>query len=99
MSQHPLAGRGLGGAKLSLEPSDRSLASLVRDGENGFVIEPGDIDALAAALLRIFSDPEIASRMGERSLEIVGEWGFREDIDGLKAALRYYFGDRVPDGS
>jgi glycosyltransferase involved in cell wall biosynthesis len=72
---------------------------LVRDGDNGFVVEPGDIEALAAALLKIFSDPGAAARMGERSLEIVGNWGFREDIDGLKAALRYYFGDRVPDGS
>jgi glycosyltransferase involved in cell wall biosynthesis len=68
---------------------------LVHDGDNGFVIEPGDIDALSAALLKIFSDPEAAARMGRRSLEIVDTWSFREDVEGLREALRFYFGDRI----
>lgn len=68
---------------------------LVLPGENGFVIEPGDIDALADALLKLFSDAELRRRMGARSLEIVDGWGFREDVEGLKDALRHYFGDRV----
>ena len=69
---------------------------LVRDGENGFVIEPGDIDTLSDALLKIFSDPEASARMGRRSREIIDGWGFRQDVEGLKAALRHYFGDRIP---
>ena len=69
---------------------------LVRDGENGFVLEPGDVEGLKRALLRLFSEPETRARMGRRSLDIVGQWSFREDVEGLKRALRHYFGDRVP---
>lgn len=69
---------------------------LVRDGDNGFVLEPGDVDGLAAALLRIFSDAAERERMGRRSLEIIDRWSFAEDVEGLKSALRHYFGDRVP---
>ena len=68
---------------------------LVHDGDNGFVIEPGDIEGLSAALLKIFSDPEASARMGARSLEIIDKWSFREDVDGLREALRHYFGDRI----
>ncbi|MEX2454894.1 MAG: glycosyltransferase family 4 protein, partial [Rhodospirillaceae bacterium] len=70
---------------------------LVADGDNGFVVQPGDIDALSGALLKLFSDPELRARMGRRSLEIVGAWSFREDVEGLREALRYYFGDRISD--
>jgi glycosyltransferase involved in cell wall biosynthesis len=64
-----------------------AAADLVRDGENGFVVPARDIDALAGALRAVLSDPERCRRMGARSLEIVGGWGFEEDVAGLKRAL------------
>lgn len=33
--------------------------------------------------------------MGRRSLEIIRKWGFDQDVDGLREALRFYFGDRI----
>jgi glycosyltransferase involved in cell wall biosynthesis len=36
----------------------------VRHGETGLLVEPGDVDATAAALDRILSDPALAERMG-----------------------------------
>ena len=74
-----------------------SARDLVRDGENGFVIEPGDIDALSESLLTLFSDSGLRSRMGQKSLDIIRHWNFDADIEGLHEALRFYFGDRVPD--
>jgi glycosyltransferase involved in cell wall biosynthesis len=68
---------------------------LVRHGENGYVLQPGDVDGLAAALLEIFSDAERRERMGRKSLEIVNGWGFDQDVEGLKEALRFYFPDRI----
>jgi glycosyltransferase involved in cell wall biosynthesis len=60
---------------------------LVRSGENGFVYPARDIDALAAALERVTTDQELASRMGEASRAIIRHWGFEEDVQGLRAAL------------
>ena len=45
----------------------------VIEGENGFVVPPRDPAALAAAMKRFIDEPELAERMGRRSLEIARE--------------------------
>lgn len=67
---------------------------LVRDGINGFVYPAGDVDALAAALARVLGDPGTAQAMGRASAEIIAGWSFRNDIDGLRTALRAVGGGR-----
>lgn len=74
-----------------------SAHDLVRQGENGYIIEPGDIDALSDRLLTLFGDAALCRKMGQKSLEIIGNWDFDADIDGLRDALRFYFGDRISD--
>jgi glycosyltransferase involved in cell wall biosynthesis len=37
---------------------------LVRDGENGLLVEPGDVGALAAAVRRVAGDAELRARLG-----------------------------------
>jgi glycosyltransferase involved in cell wall biosynthesis len=39
------------------------VAEVVRDGENGLVVEPGDVDALTAAIRRFVDDEELAARL------------------------------------
>lgn len=63
---------------------------LVRDGANGFVFRAGDVGALADRLARTLRDPALCSRMGERSRAIIDRWSFREDVEGLRAALDYF---------
>jgi glycosyltransferase involved in cell wall biosynthesis len=36
----------------------------VQDGEDGFLVPAGDVDALAERLARLASDPELRERMG-----------------------------------
>jgi glycosyltransferase involved in cell wall biosynthesis len=43
---------------------------LVEDGVNGFVVEPDDVDGLAAALRRLADDPALRERAGARSREL-----------------------------
>ncbi len=43
------------------------------DGENGLVVEPGDVSALAAAILRLAGDGELRESMGARAEETVRE--------------------------
>lgn len=38
---------------------------IVADGETGYLPEPGDVDGLAQALLRLVRDPDLRRRMGE----------------------------------
>jgi glycosyltransferase involved in cell wall biosynthesis len=39
------------------------MPEVVRDGETGLLIPPGDVDALAQALLRLLNDPSFAERL------------------------------------
>jgi glycosyltransferase involved in cell wall biosynthesis len=71
-----------------------AAADLVRDGENGVVFPAGDVGRLAGALRQILSDPEGCRRMGERSRQIIGDWGFQQDLEGLKRALTHFLGNR-----
>lgn len=43
-----------------------AIESLVRDGENGFLVRPGDVEALTDRLRRLATDHELRSRLGER---------------------------------
>lgn len=43
------------------------MASLIEDGVNGFIVDPGDADAMAEALARLTTDPCLARRFGEAS--------------------------------
>jgi glycosyltransferase involved in cell wall biosynthesis len=47
------------------------LADIVRDGETGFLVPPGDPDALAGALARLLDDPPLCRRMGEAGRAVV----------------------------
>lgn len=61
---------------------------IVRHGVNGFIFTAGDVEALAEALREIVVSPERARAMGAASRDIINRWSFREDIDGLRRALR-----------
>jgi glycosyltransferase involved in cell wall biosynthesis len=50
------------------------IRDLVRDGENGLLVEPGDTEALAEALVRILSDRGLAERLAARARESVQPW-------------------------
>ncbi|MCG8462659.1 MAG: glycosyltransferase family 4 protein [Holophagales bacterium] len=45
-------------------PAYGPLKELLADGEEGLLFEPGDADALAAAVLRLVDDPELCRRLG-----------------------------------
>jgi glycosyltransferase involved in cell wall biosynthesis len=66
---------------------------LVRQGENGFAIPAGDVAALAEAMRRIVTEPGRAQAMGAASRAIIDGWSFREDVQGLRQALRAVVGE------
>jgi glycosyltransferase involved in cell wall biosynthesis len=60
-----------------------AIPEVVRDGENGFLVPPGDSEALTAVLRRLISDPELRLCQGERAIEVVCR-----DFDAEKNAFR-----------
>jgi 1,2-diacylglycerol 3-alpha-glucosyltransferase len=50
-----------------------ALPELVHDGVNGFLVEPGQPEALAEAIGSILGDPKLAAKMGRASLPIALE--------------------------
>ena len=72
----PVAAYGVGG-----------VPDVVRDGVDGYVVEPGDVEALAARLSALAADPGLRERMGAagrgRVLERYGVGRLLADVDRL----------------
>ncbi len=41
------------------------LAEIVKDGKTGFLVPPGDVDALAKTLMTVLSDTDLVERLGQ----------------------------------
>jgi glycosyltransferase involved in cell wall biosynthesis len=61
---------------------------LVQPGVNGYTFPDGDVRALAQALTDVLSSPQRIRAMGAASRDIISRWSFREDVEGLRLALR-----------
>jgi glycosyltransferase involved in cell wall biosynthesis len=75
---------------LPLLLSDRVGAApdLLRDGENGRLLPVGDVEAAAAALLELASDPAARQRAGKRSRELVAGWDYETSVESFVEAVR-----------
>jgi glycosyltransferase involved in cell wall biosynthesis len=62
---------------------------LVTDGVEGCVFPVGDVKALTEALRRVLTAPGTAEAMGQRGLKRISEWGYEQDISGLRQAIGY----------
>jgi glycosyltransferase involved in cell wall biosynthesis len=67
-----------------------SVPDLVEDGRSGWLVAPGDAEALAAAIERVLADPERAARMASEARERVGRYSIGrllDDVDRLYGRL------------
>ena len=71
-----------------------SHADLVTEGVEGCVFPVGDVDALTAALQRVFTTPQTVAAMGEAAQRRIATWSFEQDVQGLRAALAHVTGKR-----
>jgi glycosyltransferase involved in cell wall biosynthesis len=62
-------------------------AELVEDGVSGLVVPPGDAEALARAVLRLYADPAANQAMGSRARERIGTRFRLEDSVSAHLAL------------
>jgi glycosyltransferase involved in cell wall biosynthesis len=50
-----------------------AIPDLVRDGETGFLVAPGDVWGISEALITLISDPEKSRKFGEKGYQIAQE--------------------------
>ena len=66
------------------------IPDLVRDGENGLLVKPGDIEGLAREISRLLDQKDLRNEMGERGRTMALEFSVEkmvEKIDALYASL------------
>ncbi|MGM0424147.1 MAG: glycosyltransferase family 4 protein [Thermodesulfobacteriota bacterium] len=56
------------------------VPEVVQDGQNGFLVQPGQVSSLARAVLKLLKDPEQAQRMGQRGRELVCQGFSRQSM-------------------
>jgi glycosyltransferase involved in cell wall biosynthesis len=60
---------------------------LVRDGDNGLVVAPGDVPALAGAIDRLLGDRALRERLGSASRAAVAGYTYEAMVDAFDRAL------------
>jgi colanic acid/amylovoran biosynthesis glycosyltransferase len=50
------------------------IPDIVEDGESGLLVEPGDTEALAAAIERLLAEDGLAARLGEGAAASAARW-------------------------
>jgi glycosyltransferase involved in cell wall biosynthesis len=55
----------------SIGTSLNAVPEIVRDGETGLLVPPGDVAALAGAMHALIESPELRDRMGSRGRELI----------------------------
>jgi glycosyltransferase involved in cell wall biosynthesis len=66
-----------------------SISELVRDGETGLLVPPGDAGALADGIVRILNDPGLAKRLAEAGRNhVMTRFTATAMLDAMEAVLR-----------
>lgn len=63
-------------------------ADLVEAGKNGFIVEAGDVEGIAARIQKLLEDRPLCRAMGRYSAEKVLNFSYQHDLNGLKGALK-----------
>jgi glycosyltransferase involved in cell wall biosynthesis len=67
-----------------------ALPHLVRDGHNGWLYTPGDIDGLAERLRRVLGSPDAGAKMGRASRQLVAAHDIENTLDEFEGLYRHH---------
>lgn len=68
----------------------RGNRDLVEDGKTGLLVEPGDVDGLAAAIEKLVSDPELRAKMGAAGQKKVQDYSLEKVLTEMAAIYDRY---------
>ncbi len=74
-------------ARAVITPDLGGSPEVIHHEENGLLVKPDDVEALAEAVRRLDGDPELAARLGRRGRELVVErYGPEDHLGQIEAA-------------
>ena len=79
----------IGVPSVSTDCSPGGAALLIRDGENGFIVPRGDVEAIAERLSRIVSDETLANCFSKNSVYITNEFSESVIAEKWEALFRH----------
>jgi glycosyltransferase involved in cell wall biosynthesis len=86
--EYMAAGKGIVATAVS------QATDVIRDGENGLLVEAGDIHAFAAAVLTILNDSKVRARLGENARrDAVDHYSWEQYSRRLEAIYRDALGE------
>jgi glycosyltransferase involved in cell wall biosynthesis len=62
---------------------------LVKEGENGFITQVGDINAIAQKIDYFNKNRDSIKKMGKKSFDIIQNWNYQENVKGILNAFEY----------
>lgn len=65
-----------------------AVAEVCQDGVNGFLCQPGDVAEIAAAIVKILSEPELCQQFSKKSIEIAAEHDFNHTLEQFENIYR-----------
>ena len=72
----------------SISTNIASIPEVVHDGENGYIIEPGDINSLAEKILQLINDSQKRVNYSDNSWKLIStEFSFNVQMEKLKKIL------------
>jgi glycosyltransferase involved in cell wall biosynthesis len=64
------------------------IAAVLRDGATALLVEPGDVDGLAAGLERIMENRELAAELGRNARrEAIGRYSWAKHVEVMRAGI------------
>jgi glycosyltransferase involved in cell wall biosynthesis len=87
---------GMSLGKPAVVTSAGGIPEIVKNGQTGLVVPPGDADALAAGLLDVLTNPDLARRLGESARRRYEAFYRPEQM--TRAMEQYFFNLASPKG-
>lgn len=70
-----------------------TATDLINQGENGYVVEPFDIEDLSKKINLLSQNKKLFKKMQNHSKEIIKDWSIENDVKGIENALNYIFNE------
>jgi glycosyltransferase involved in cell wall biosynthesis len=75
-----------------------SVGEVVSDGQNGYLVAPGDTISMTARVLALFRNPGLARAMGRAGREYIQQYGSLETmVGGYEDLIQEIYSQRRPD--
>ncbi len=83
---------GMAAGKPVIVSNVRGNHDLVEQGNNGFLVELGDIDGLISSMEKLITNDKLRDNMGKASLEKIKEYDIEKVLAEMSSIYDYYLG-------